>query len=969
MIRWVRLAVGAAVIAAFSVNAQTAQERKALRSVMDVSALEQLAVDAQARFDLNQARVQQYLLANPQIQRTQVVNGRTQTMVRIDAEGNPVYQATRDGSVASFGSLKNLASGQLIKADSLYLGGSVGVNITGTGMVAGVWEPGIPRVTHELLTGKVTVATGQIPFVAGGDADHASHVTGTMIGRNVATHPGARGIAFDATSTNYDSANDLTEMTTFAIAGNLISNHSYGDLNTDATPANQWKYGAYDTEAKDWDVLLKNAIFYLPFVAAGNEQTTNGNTGKAGYDIMTGPAASKNAMTVGAVNGDETMSAYSNWGPTDDGRVKPEIVAKGTGIDSAQSTADNAYSGNGAGSSGTSYSTPAAAASGLLLQQYHRAQKGTSMRSSTLKTLMMGTAKDLGQPGPDHKFGYGLLNVEAAGLAIKKAAAPFALGSSPGLAASKGALVVEFATNPVNGTGESSFDVYAKGGVPLVVNMGWTDDEGLEQLAGEGVDPTTSRLVYNFDMMVRNLTTGADVRPWVLPTMANRTLDATNATGWLQANGGNFRQVVIASPVANATYRIYIRKSSTSPAAVRTLSFVVTGLVERSYTVSTATVPAANVNGTVSCTDSIVLATNTTTCAAVPAIGFVTSSISGCSGAATGSGVNAYTTGAVTADCTVTAAFAAAVVPVNGACGTANAVAMLTAPTANRCADASTPTVTSGASSFTWTCAGSNGGTSASCTAPRQYTVTATAGANGTLSCTNTAVTAGGTTTCAAVPATGFVTSSISGCSGAATGSGVNAYSTGAVNADCTVTAAFVAAPVTTITGPTATSTGNATAAISGGGASCGYASGTARFATIAPPSGYTLPQGVFQFTANSCTVGGTVTVTLTYAQALPAGTTLWKFGPRPSNPTASWYQHPATITGNTVTYQVTDGGAGDSDGVANGTIIDPAGPVLAAVVPVAVESVPVPTLNEWALLLLALALAGFGWKRARRSM
>jgi serine protease AprX len=912
----------------------------------------------------------QYLRANPQVQRTQTVNGRTQTLVRIDVEGNPVYQAARDGSVASFGSLKNLASGQLIKADSLYLGGSVGVNITGTGMVAGVWEPGIPRVTHELLTGKVTVATGQIPFVVGGDADHASHVTGTMIGRNVATHPSARGIAFDATSTNYDSVNDLTEMTTFAIAGNLISNHSYGDLNTDATPANQWKYGAYDTEAKDWDVLLKNAVFYLPFIAAGNEQTTNGNTGKAGFDIMTGPAVSKNTMTVGAVNGDETMSAYSNWGPTDDGRVKPEIVAKGTGIDSAQSAADNAYSGNGANSSGTSYSSPAAAASGLLLQQYHRAQKGGSMRSSTLKTLMMGTAKDLGQPGPDHKFGYGLLNVEAAALAIKKSAAPFALGTQPALAASKGALVVEFATNPPNDSAtDRSFDVYAKGGVPLIINMGWTDDEGPEQLAGEGVDPTTKRLVYDFDMMVRIFTPFADVRPWVVPTMANRTANATNATNWFQANGGNFRQVVIANPVANAPYRIYIRKSSSSPAAPRTLSFVVTGLVENSYTVATATVPAANVNGTVSCADTIVLATNTTTCTAVPVALYRTKSISGCGGTAATVGENTYTTGALTANCTATATFELIPVLVNGACGTANTVATLNAPTANRCADASTPLVTTGAASFTWTCAGSNGGANANCAAPRQYTVTATAGPNGTLSCTNTAVASGGTTTCTAAPATGFVTSSISGCSGAATGSGVNAYSTGAVNADCTVTAAFIAAPVTTITGPTATSTGNATAAISGGGATCGYASGTAQFTTIAPPSGYTLPQGVFQFTANSCTVGGTVTVTLTYPQALPAGTTLWKFGPRPSNPTASWYQHPATISGNTVTYQVTDGGAGDSDGVANGTIVDPAGPVLAAVVPVAVASVPVPTLNEWALMLLALALAGLGWKRARRSM
>ena len=86
---------------------------------------------------------------------------------------------------------------------------------------------------------------------------------------------------------------------------------------------------------------------------------------------MTGPAAAKNAMAVGAVNADKAMSNYSNWGPTDDGRVKPDIVARGTGIDSAQATSPTAYSGSGEDSSGTSYASPAAAAAGLLLQQYY----------------------------------------------------------------------------------------------------------------------------------------------------------------------------------------------------------------------------------------------------------------------------------------------------------------------------------------------------------------------------------------------------------------------------------------------------------------------------------------------------------------------------------------------------------------------------------------------------------------------
>ena len=58
--------------------------------------------------------------------------------------------------------------------------------------------------------------------------------------------------------------------------------------------------------------------------------------------------------------------------------------------------------------------------------------------------------------------------------------------------------------------------------------------------------------------------------------MANRTANATVATAWFQINGGNFRQVIIA----NADYTILIRKKTGSPAAARSLSLVVTGLVE-----------------------------------------------------------------------------------------------------------------------------------------------------------------------------------------------------------------------------------------------------------------------------------------------------------------------------------------------------------------------------------------------------
>jgi hypothetical protein len=131
--------------------------------------------------------------------------------------------------------------------------------------------------------------------------------------------------------------------------------------------------------------------------------------------------------------------------------------------------------------------------------------------------------------------------------------------------------------------------------------------------------------------------------------------------------------------------------------------------------------------------------------------------------------------------------------PINGVCGSANSVATSAAPSANLCAVGPASAVTSATNQFTWTCAGANGGSTASCVAPRQYAVTATAGANGALSCLQTNVLGGQTTSCTAIPASGFITQTISGCSGAATAPAINAYTTGAVTQDCTVSATFVA--------------------------------------------------------------------------------------------------------------------------------------------------------------------------------
>lgn len=555
----------------FKFNAQTVEQRTEIQKNINVSELNRLKGVFQTQFELDERKVSDYLLANPGVKRIEERNGSTFYIKSIDERGKPIYINTKS----------NIASGQLIKANSLYGGGSIGANITGTSMVAGVWDGGQVRATHELLTGQATMQPGQ-PLNTTGGNNHMTHVTGTMVGKDIGNT--ARGLAYNATARCYDWTNDATEMADFAAGGFLISNHSYGLGNGVAQAA--WTFGAYDGTAREWDALLKTTPNYLPFVAGGNEQQANGS-GKTGplqgYDVITGSSSSKNVVTVGAVNADRSMSNYSNYGPTDDGRIKPDICARGTGINSAQYTSDTAYSGDGEDSSGTSYAAPAAAAGALLLQQYYFSLNNSYMSASMLKALLLHAADDEGTAGPDAIFGWGIVNIERAAQIIKDAKM------------TGRARMHTFTTNPANnatdelqitGTGTTSLTPGIAGGAAgLKASICWTDDEGPEQTGANGVDPTGTRLVYNFDMELSRQMPLAQARPYRQLTMANPTAALTLGDDWWQNNADNYRETFIAADqnaAAGESYTLKLRKSAASPAAARSVSVVITGLAPSS---------------------------------------------------------------------------------------------------------------------------------------------------------------------------------------------------------------------------------------------------------------------------------------------------------------------------------------------------------------------------------------------------
>jgi hypothetical protein len=142
------------------------------------------------------------------------------------------------------------------------------------------------------------------------------------------------------------------------------------------------------------------------------------------------------------------------------------------------------------------------------------------------------------------------------------------------------------------------------------------------------------------------------------------------------------------------------------------------------------------------------------------------------------------------------------VTPGNGECGSADGQVFKTAPSSNLCRLGTPSAVTANGTGWTWTCAGQEGGQTASCAANlRTYTITTTSlpSDGGTVTCVPNPVYHGSTSVCTITPASDYVIASAAGC-----GTGIlnnNTYNTGVIKSACTVTGYFAHELTVTISG------------------------------------------------------------------------------------------------------------------------------------------------------------------------
>ncbi|GEM_PF-2074428 len=209
---------------------------------------------------------------------------------------------------------------------------------------------------------------------------------------------------------------DHTTLAYFAYAnGAVISSNSWGASVS----------GAYTSESQIYDVLTRDADPYkngsqeLLFVFAAGNSGPNAKT-------VGSPGTAKNVLTVGAVGnnrfGDnyESIASFSSRGPTEDGRLKPDVVAPGTWIASALS--QDAHPGWAWGNidrwyewcGGTSQATPHVSGAAAVFVQYYRGIYGDTPSPALIKAALINSAIDVNgtdaeEPIPNNNEGWGMV--------------------------------------------------------------------------------------------------------------------------------------------------------------------------------------------------------------------------------------------------------------------------------------------------------------------------------------------------------------------------------------------------------------------------------------------------------------------------------------------------------------------------------------------------------------------------------
>jgi subtilisin family serine protease len=392
----------------------------------EVSAVRALLAPVQSEDDLRQGVILRGKLSPKDL------GALTQSSAVLWVENEPKRKLVDEAASKLVGGDDGRAATPTVTEQLGYNGSNVIVCVADTGL-----DTGNTNTMHPDLRGRVTgfqFYGSNIPDGSDGYG-HGTHCAGIIAG-NAATgeiDPDSGqfyGLGVASGADLYverifdDDANEASPfpsdatMTQDAVRhGAKIGSNSWGDD----------VQGAYDIDAAEFDELVRDADTNTP---GAQPYVLEFSAGNAGPDeqTMDSPASAKNVIATGASentpntlaetyglydDGPDTVADFSSRGPCADGRIKPDLVAPGTWIASAASSAapdedsiawstiDDYYVYMG----GTSMSGPhAAGAAAVFMQFYEKTHTNAVPSPALVKAALINSAQELdesnGGPGP-----------------------------------------------------------------------------------------------------------------------------------------------------------------------------------------------------------------------------------------------------------------------------------------------------------------------------------------------------------------------------------------------------------------------------------------------------------------------------------------------------------------------------------------------------------------------------------------
>ncbi|MEU6421279.1 S8 family peptidase [Streptomyces spiralis] len=340
----------------------------------------------------------------------------------------------------------------------------------GDGVKVAVLDTGVDQ-THPDLAGRVAEAKDFSGSSGTGDVfGHGTHVASIVGGSGAASGGRYKGVAPAAQ----------------LLVGKVLGDDGYGS-ESQVIAGMEWaaSQGAKvvnmslgSEEATDGTDPMSQALNDLSRNTGTLFVVAAGNSGEQGATTVGSPGAADDALTVGAVDRDDSLAPFSSRGPRlGDDAAKPDVTAPGVGIVAARAagtTMGDPVDEHYVAASGTSMATPHVAGAAALLAQRHPDWTGAQ-----LKDALISTAHTVpGQQATEE--GGGRIDVRAAALGTVTATGSLALGPFSTSAAAP-------ATSRLRYTNTSDEDLTLSLGVKLTTTGGRAPADGAVRLGSDSV--------------------------------------------------------------------------------------------------------------------------------------------------------------------------------------------------------------------------------------------------------------------------------------------------------------------------------------------------------------------------------------------------------------------------------------------------------------------------------------------------